>query len=609
MKKIDATPKTIRELFTGAKYVVHYYQREYRWGARQVEELLEDLSSEFLESYDPGHPQTRVQQYGHYFLGSIVLSESDNAIIDGQQRLTTITLLLIYLYHELPDTEDKAEVLNLFYFRKAGTKSFSINDHEREACLTALKNGDDTYTPGQNAPESVRNIFDRYQDIKAAFPDDLKNHALVYFKDWLLDNVDLIRIVATTEQDAHKIFVSMNDRGLSLSSTEMLKGFLLSEIADDTQRNQANEVWKRTMLELNAYGEKQDADFLKTWLRAQYAETIRETRKGAENLDWDIIGNPFHKWVRDNKAKLGLGHSDDYYRLVTKEIVAFARAYGFILQVSRTFDPRYEHVFYNAHREFTLQHQLLLAAIDSLDDWATIEKKIRVVSCFIDQEVSIRVFNYKSVSYNTRKNAVFQLTKRIRRKPLDELATVLTDEITTSQFQLAAVDDFGLNQFTSRYMLHILARLTRYVEEQSGRQSRFEDYVSRTIANPYDIEHIWANHYQDHANEFQSPEEFDIFRNRLGGLLLLPRDINRSLQDKPYADKLRAYVSQNLLAWSLHTDCFNNNPQFRGFVQREGLLFTPVQDFTKANLLARQSLYRELCQRIWNPRKIRECAA
>lgn len=363
------------------------------------------------------------------------------------------------------------------------------------------------------------------------------------------------------------------------------------------------------MIELNAYGEKQDADFLKTWLRAQYAETIRDTKKGAENLDWDIIGNPFHKWVRDNIAKLGLRHSDDYYRLVTKEIVTFARAYRFILEVSRTFDPRYEHVFYNAHREFTLQYQLLLAAIDPLDDWPTIEKKIKVVSCFVDQEISIRVFNYKSVSYNTRKNAVFQLTKRIRRKPLDELATVLTDEITTSQFQLAAVDDFGLNQFTSRYMLHILARLTRYVEEQSGRQSRFEDYASRTIANPYDIEHIWANRYQDHASEFQSPEEFEVFRNRLGGLLLLPRDINRSLQDKPYTDKLRAYVSQNLLAWSLHTDCFHNNPQFKSFVQREGLFFTPVQHFTKASLLARQSLYRELCQRIWNPAKIRGCTA
>ena len=52
----------------------------------------------------------------------------------------------------------------------------------------------------------------------------------------LLRKVFFIEIVATTEQDAHKVFVTMNDRGLSLTSTEMLKGYLLSEIKSDSTR-------------------------------------------------------------------------------------------------------------------------------------------------------------------------------------------------------------------------------------------------------------------------------------------------------------------------------------------------------------------------------------
>ncbi len=163
-------------------------------------------------------------------------------------------------------------------------------------------------------------------------PDEIKDEVLPYFKDWLLDNVDFIRIIAKTEQDAHKIFVSMNDRGLSLTSTEMLKGFLLSEIDDNVQRNKANDIWKETMLTMQDLGKNEDLNFLKTWLRAQYAETLREGKKDAENKDWDIIGTAFHKWARENTVMLGLRRSDDYNRFVAKEMVTFAKAYSLLVK-------------------------------------------------------------------------------------------------------------------------------------------------------------------------------------------------------------------------------------------------------------------------------------
>ena len=81
MKKIEGSPTTLRKLLTGVKYTVHYYQREYQWGRKQMEELIEDLTSEFLEFYDENHPRKEVANYGHYFLGSIVLAEKDQAII------------------------------------------------------------------------------------------------------------------------------------------------------------------------------------------------------------------------------------------------------------------------------------------------------------------------------------------------------------------------------------------------------------------------------------------------------------------------------------------------------------------------------------------------
>lgn len=103
-REIDGKGRTIRELLAGRKYSIDYYQREYKWQQKQLSELIEDLAAKFLESHEPGNERSAVSDYGHYFLGSIIISDKDGKkyIIDGQQRLTTLTLLLIFLQHQHP---------------------------------------------------------------------------------------------------------------------------------------------------------------------------------------------------------------------------------------------------------------------------------------------------------------------------------------------------------------------------------------------------------------------------------------------------------------------------------------------------------------------------
>lgn len=64
---------------------------------------FDDLADKFLESHEEGNERNAVADYGHYFLGSIIISDKDGHkfIIDGQQRLTTLTLFLIFLHHQL----------------------------------------------------------------------------------------------------------------------------------------------------------------------------------------------------------------------------------------------------------------------------------------------------------------------------------------------------------------------------------------------------------------------------------------------------------------------------------------------------------------------------
>jgi len=605
MNKITAHAVNIRTLLNN-KYTVQYYQREYNWETKQIEELIEDLTNEFNEFYKDGDRQIDVRNYGDYFLGPIILT-NDNAIIDGQQRLSSLTLLLIYLNNlqKQQTSLPKVNIDNLIYSEMYGQKTFCINVTEREVCLASLfETGDYDITNEQS--ESVINLYNRYKDIERIFPDELKGSPLPVFIEWLIDNVSLVEIRTDSEQDAHKVFVTMNDRGLRLTPTEMLKGYLLSEMDDNTIRNKANDLWKNKIVQLKEIEKDGDADFIKNWLRAQYAETIREGKKDAENKDFDIIGTTFHKWVRENKSVMGLNSSADFEKFILKNFRMYADIYIRLKEYSRKFNKDYEYVFYNADRGFTLQYQIILSAIKSDDTQDVVNKKIKMVSCFIDQFISIRIFNFKTVDYSSIRYTVFNITKMIRNKDIKELAEILKRYINNMELTLEGIDGFYLNQFTRRYMLHILSRMTYYVEEQSGINSNFAYYVNREQKNPYDIEHIWADDYTqgNHQLEFSTEEEFKDFRNRFGGLLILPKDKNRSLQDMEYSKKVIKYDSENLLARTLNQNCYNNNPLFLCFMNNTQLPFKPYAQFNKAELIERQSLYKEICKKIWDVNKI-----
>jgi hypothetical protein len=86
----------------------------------------------------------------------------------------------------------------------------------------------------------------------------------------------------------------------------------------------------------------------------------------------------------------------------------------------------------------------------------------------------------------------------------------------------------------------------------------------------------------------------------MGGLLILPRDKNRSYQDADYSAKLPLYFGENILAKSLHQDCYRNNPHFISLISNLNLSLTPIDGFTKESFKKRQQAYKELSQLIWN---------
>lgn len=602
MKKIDGSPKSLKQLLQNTKYSIHYYQREYMWQRKHIEELIDDLTSEFLDYYVPGGDRRDVQDYGAYFMGSIVLAGRENAIIDGQQRLSSLTLLLMYLNNRLHALgQSNSLIEQMIYSEAYGTKSFNINVEERADCMNAIFN--DTSFDTTNAGESVRNLYDRYNDIIDIFPnDDITDDMLLYFCDWLAERVFFIEIVATTEQDAHKIFVTMNDRGLSLTSTEMLKGYLLSEIKDDSKREKLNNLWKDKVLLLKKEDDKGDETFIKAWLRAQYAETIRETKAGAVNQDFDLIGGSFHKWVRDERDKLGLVSTDDFENFIMR-FSKFADVYMKIREAENTFAEETKYVYYNAQVNFTLQPQLLLASICYEDSWSVITEKMNLVARFIDLLITARVTNYRSVEYSTIKNYVFNVTKNIRRCSVDELKKRLKLQYENLSYNPAtALPELRLNSFTKKYIKNILARITGYIEEQTGVASNYCNYMNTQTKNPFEIEHIITDHYEWFTDEYADQEEFKRWRNSIGALLLLHKSINASLNDSKYEYKLSKYCSNegNIYTESLGDSAYQNNPKFKKFISDNNLNFKPYSRFGKAEITERVQLLVQLVELVWN---------
>lgn len=249
---------------------------------------------------------------------------------------------------------------------------------------------------------------------------------------------------------------------------------------------------------------------------------------------------------------------------------------------------------------------LLLAPMRTDDTDEVAQKKARLVAMFVDILLAWRVWNYRSITYNNIQYAMFRVMCDIRRLAPEPLAERLHATLAEEQATFATNDRLSLHQGNGWPLFLLLARMTDYIEQQSGMPSHYLEYVGGSGNARYEIEHIWANKPERHADEFAHDADADFadHRNRIGGLLLLPKSFNASYGALPYQQKREHYNSQNLLARSLHPACYDHNPGFAQFVANSGLLFRPHPEFKKADLATRQELYREIAERIWDPDRL-----
>ncbi len=235
---------TIKELFTNAdsKYKIPQYQRPYKWEDEQIERLWDDI----YESYENGEE--------NYFLGSIITAkprDNENSsyldVVDGQQRLTTLTILLCVIRDMFPNlnktSEDenaiRPEVINfsiadfgslqrLKLYTHAQHRSDFENEVQKGNTLTLTK----PYKYLIRTDEEPKYKFINTACIFREKLEKLGNEGVEKLVNYLFNKVQIIRIDCSNREFAIKLFQVLNDRGMDLTAADLLKSFLLQKLYD-----------------------------------------------------------------------------------------------------------------------------------------------------------------------------------------------------------------------------------------------------------------------------------------------------------------------------------------------------------------------------------------
>lgn len=204
-----ATTK-ITDLFNDRYFEIPRYQRGYAWEKQHIRELFDDIKE-------------AIDSNSSHYIGTVVLSKCATDpkkfyVVDGQQRLTTITLLIAQLLQKIQDGDTR--IYQKMHYIKKGSQ-YSLKPLERDVELfQRLLEGDMTVTP-QN--KSQRFLIEAVEEMKFQIA-NLKDPE--QFLD-AIGNLEIMEFIENSEGDAIRIFQTVNDRGKSLSNMEKIKSLLI----------------------------------------------------------------------------------------------------------------------------------------------------------------------------------------------------------------------------------------------------------------------------------------------------------------------------------------------------------------------------------------------
>jgi hypothetical protein len=622
--EVHPDKQNIDTLFATKNYHIDFYQREYKWTGDEVGRLVEDVFYHFEQSYakhrdlDPSEANVQAN-YSWYYLNTYITNKAEGRIfvVDGQQRLTTLTLMLIALYHmcsegihNSPELRDwlKAKIAGVGV---GGKKQFWMAHEKRDALMQALFEGD---TPSADLIEdgiTARHIIENYALIQKELSERLPTrHKLDTFIYYFLCMVVIINL-EVEQTDVPMVFEVINDRGVRLQPYEILKGKLLGDI-DKAEVDAYADIWEQSLHKLEARSDGEPDDFLRTYLRAHFSDA----RKEGQRFD-----GPYHRTIFEDKCEelLHLKRNAQGVKSFLKgPFRYYARLFLRLRELGDDLDERFPECYYNSQLNRMDGHIMLALAACGVED-ADEDAKIRAVARAFDRAYVMLQFN-RAYDSNRFQELLFTLNPQLRGCPADQIedrisAAVLAeinDRRNTDSAELLSYGQFrnvGYGDYNTRFLRYFLARIEAFLAAGMGceLQDTLYNYVVGTgRSNAYHVEHILARNeesrelFRDEKGNFDEGL-FENERNRFGGLLLLKGRDNNSSKNEPYADKLATYTGHApYLAQTLVPDFYKSNSAMRDFIAESGLAFEAAIEFTCDVLESRSKLLFNIAKQIWD---------
>ena len=610
MQTVTPQQHNLYDCLNGKKYLIDFYQRHYVWDKDTVTILLNDIFFVFDSCYEQYNQDDLTQEtlsnFNWYYLNTYITNDIDGNvfIVDGQQRLTTLTLILLRLLHITSNENHKSILKNCI----AGVDAFSgniylIDNDKRKDVMESI------YTNKEfkklNLSVTEKNIYDRYQDISKYLDLKLNDEKKIEaFTLYILYRLILVQL-NIPQQDTPMIFEVINDRGVGLRPFEILKGKLLGKLGK-VDIDFYSDLWDKAML----FVQKNEDAFFDDYFKSQYI-TKKNSKVEAE------IRNGYHRYIFlnnniANDLKFRLSDKEcknNIKKFISENLQYCTKLYNKILNSSDEFM-----IYLREIHNISGQNEILLAACrlnDSEED-----DKIKVIAKEFDRlYVALRLNGvYNS---NAFQEISYFLNGEIKGKNINNYREIFNEIIkksiqesrnTSSVTSLLDYNVFLKRDYSSmdrRSRRYIFARIEKYLCANINESMKNDViYISTKTGNKtaYHIEHI-LSHNATNRNYFSNEEEFESSRNLLGGLLLLKGLDNISSGNEEYKDKLKTYSSGLTWGHTLCTDFYHNNNAIKQFNKElkdtYGIEITPIEEFDKQALEQRNKLLFSIIKIIW----------
>ena len=571
-----------------AFYVVPDYQREYVWETEQVEQLLNDINAEL--GNDP-------EEAPEYFIGSVVVCPGGASVlelIDGQQRMTTLFLTLCAIRDRIKELGEQPPG-PLGYQIAATSTDAAGRDHFRYrldlqyedsgGIMVRIADGtlDETEEKSTRSITNIRNAYKVTLDfLKGEFGEDAG--ALKAFYGYLINKVKLIRIQTKDVAKALKIFETINDRGVSLDSMDLLKNLLFMKASRD-EFEKLKVHWKELQDAIFDMGEK-PLRFLRYFIFSHYnVDVLRED---------EIYG-----WFAKNENVCGYGADPLGF---AKELLRSAQAYQNYLTGHSRIGVKNRHLegLRLLGGRAARQHLILLLAgrhlpEDLFDRLAREVEDLFFVYVITREPTRNFERNFARWAPELRK-----ITKK------GDLDAFIAQRFDRAKAELASRFDDALRRLcigsVQQYRLrYILAKLAQYIDLQAYGETEGTKWLSRYTGGGFEIEHIFPQNPSAKAEaEFGTFEDTNI-ADRLGNLALVEKSINAALGNRPYSEKRDVYPQSQLLL----TKALAERPRVGANTRIDVAVaeLNPFTEWNEAAVIQRQEMLAMLARLVWRVRR------